>query len=782
MTHFFKATRNLFGAQLSRRQFLRTGGVLAVGASFSGKQLLADDAKPALTKNSIDPTLAASWIEIHPDNTVLIRTGKSDFGQGTIFTAYRQIVADELSVTFDSITTVVNGDTDSTPDGSGTFDLLSSGMPNIRKAAAYTYQALLSLASDHFAVAKEKLTAKDGAFSAAGKHINYGDLIKDQQLKLSIPVKGDLLSFDGITIDGNPPMRPVSEYTSIGKSIANPRIRAKVTASEQWITDLRLPGMLHARVIHPKTLGSTLVSPGQPDKTKFPNAQLFVKNNFVAVVAPTEWEAIQAAQQVSDSTHWSDWQGLPAQATLFKHLRENCDWKSTVISKGETNKGDAAKTLASAHKKISVTYEMPYMKHAPIGPTIAVADVRADGTTHVHAHTQFPQALRGQIALMLGTKPDNVIVHAYAGPGHYGRSNGGNSGGEDEAVILSQAFAKPVRVQWMRADDFQWSTQSPAAFADVEIALNNHGRITAYQNHNYMPAMQDDRPIGAVLAGLPTMPPPTPQAQDISSTVNSPQDPWVYAAVPELNELFHGTTQLGQSNSPIAVGLRDHSMRTPGQYQQNFPRECAINEAAAAASADAIQFRIDHATEERLINVLKELRTASAWDTRPSPNPAIKSDAPILRGRGVSVLFRSASYWACVCHIAITRATGKITVEKCTVAVDPGIVINPTQLKRQIEGGTIMGISHALLEELTFDSSGVTQDDWLSYPILTMADLPDINVVLLNNPKVGSYGAGSEAANALAPSAIAAAIHDATGKTLRRLPFKPASVLELLKS
>ncbi len=781
MTYFKKSSRILFGAELSRRNFLKSGGVLMVGASISGKQLLNAEASKVL-KNSIDPTLTTSWIEIHPDNTVLIRTGKSDFGQGTTFTAYRQIVADELSVTFDSITTVVAGTTDSTPDGSGAFDFLGSGTPNIRKAAAYTYQALLSLASDHFALPKEKITASNGTFSSGDKKITYGDLVKNQQLKLTIPVKGDLFSIEGLTVEGNPPMKPVAEYTSIGQSIPNPNIAKKVTAKETWITDLRLPGMLHARVIHPKTLGSTLISAAQPDKTKFPNTQLIVKGNLVAVVAPTEWEAIQASQQVAEATHWTDWKGLPVQSNLFKHLRENCDWKSTPIQNGETNKGDAPKTIAAASKKLSLTYEMPYMKHVPIGPTIAVADVRADGAVHLHTHNQNPQALRGQMALMLGTTPDHVIVHSYAGPGHYGRSNGGNSGAEDEAVILSQALGKPVRVQWMRADDLQWSTQSPTAFSDVEVALNDQGRILAWQIDHYMPAMQDDRPVGAVLAGLPTMPAPTPQAKDATSTVNSPQDPWVYAQVSNLNELCHGTTQIGQAASPIAVGLRDHSMRTPGQYQQNFPRECAINEAAVAASADAIQFRIDHATEERLINVLKQVRSASGWETRPSPNPANKSSNQTLHGRGVSVLFRSASYWACVCHIAVTPSTGKITVEKCTVAVDPGVVINPTQLKRQIEGGTVMGISHALLEELTFDESRVTQDDWISYPILTMADIPEINVVLINNPKVGTYGAGSEAANALAPSAIAAALHDAIGKPPRRLPFNPTRVNELLNT
>src|SRR5450432_2224917 len=314
---------NKFEATLSRRQFVKTGGALIVGVTLVGSDLLkSNPAKAAAFKNSLDPTLPSSWIEIHPDNTILIRTGKSDFGQGTTFTAYRQIVAEELSVPFEAITTVVAGDTDRTPDGSGAFDFLGRGTPNIRKAAAYTYQALLDLASEKLGVPKDKLSVKDGIVSGGGKSISYGDLVKNQQLKLTIPVKGELTSIMGLSVEGNPPMKPVSEYTVIGKSFKNSIISSKVAAKETWVTDVRLPGMLHARVVHPKTLGSTLVSVGQLDKTKFPNSQVVVKGSLVGVVAPTEWEAIQASQQVAAATKWTEWKGLPGSAKLYDYLRK----------------------------------------------------------------------------------------------------------------------------------------------------------------------------------------------------------------------------------------------------------------------------------------------------------------------------------------------------------------------------------------------------------------------------------------------------------------------------
>jgi nicotinate dehydrogenase subunit B len=777
-------TTSVFGATLSRRDFVKTGGALFVGFSLIGGELLNNPVQGAVARNSLDPSLPGSWIEIHPDNTILIRTGKSDFGQSTTFTAYRQIVAEELNARLEDVTTVIMGDTNRTPDGSGAFDFLGGGMPNVRKAAAYTYQALLDLASQRLGVSKNQVSAKSGVVSGGGKSMTYGELVKGQQLKLTIPVSGSLTSIMGLRVEGDPPTKPVSEYTIIGKPFRNSVIPSKVAAKERWATDVRLPGMLHARMVHPKTLGSTLGSVGKLDQTKFPNSQVVVKGNLVGVVAPTEWEAIQASQQIAGGTKWTDWKGLPGSDRVFEFLREEADWTTTPVTKSRASKGDVRPALDAAPKKLSATYRLSYMKHAPIGPTMALADVQKDGTVHIYTHNQNPQELRGEIALMLGTTIDNVIVHIYPGPGHYGRSNGGNAGGEDEAVLLSQAVGKPVRVQWMRAEDLQWSTQAPAAFSDVKLGIGADGKMVAYEIDHYMPPMQDDRPIGAVLAGLPTMSAPSPQPDAmVNTTVNGNADPWLYNNVSNLIENGHGTFQVGQKASPLAIGIRDHSMRTPSQFQQNYPRELAISEAAALAGADAIQFRIDHTDDERAIGVLKAVRDASGWDTRPSPHPgALSTGSVAVRGRGVSLMLRSGSYWACVCEIAVTPSTGEIKVEKYTIAVDPGIIVNPLQLKRQVEGGAMMGISQALLEEVTFDESGITIVDWQTYPILKMADIPEVKVVMLNKPEVGKYGGGSEAANALAAPAIAAALFDATGKANRRLPMKPEYVKALLST
>jgi CO/xanthine dehydrogenase Mo-binding subunit len=768
---------DVFGASLSRRGFVAAGGALL--ASFGlVRSSSAQEQAPAMRGVPISKLSSDSFIEIHADNSILIRTGKSDFGQSTVFTAYRQIVADELDVPFEAITTVISGDTDRTPDGGGTFDLLGHGMPNIRKAGAYVYQALLDVASKQLNVPKDQLSVRDGIVSGRGKSISYGNLVKGQQFNLTIPVQGDIHTMFGLSIAGNPPLKPVNQYTVVGKSFLNSAVVAKVSAKETWVTDVRFPGMLHGRVIHPKTLGSKLVSAGVLDKSRFPNTQVIVKGNLVGVVAPTEWEAIKAARQIASDTKWSEWKGLPGDSRLFQFLKEDADWTAVPEGKSDESKGDVAGVLARSSKKLKATYQRPYLKHAPIGPTMAVGDVRSDGTVHVHAHTQNAQALRTEIAQMLSVSPDKVTVHTYAGAGHYGRSNGGNAGAEDEAVILSQAVGKPVRVQWMRDDDLQWSTQSSCAFSEVELALGPDGKLTAYQIDHFMPAMQDDRPIGAILAGLPTMSAPNEKGS-LFGMSNQPSDPWLYGATPALLERAHGGPQVGQASSPINVGLRDHSLRTPVQYQQNFPREVAITEAAYLAGVDPLQFRINHAPEKRTIAVLESARESSGWQTRPG---FANGSGPIKHGQGVSLMMRGGAYWACVAQVAVDTNTGVIKVDKITMVVDPGIVINPLQLKRQIEGGTVMGISMTLHEELRFNDSTITSSDWMSYPIATMADLPEIKVVLHHHPEVGSYSQGSEAANALAAPAIASAFFDATGKIARLLPLKPSYVKDLLKA
>jgi nicotinate dehydrogenase subunit B len=774
-------TTDVFGATLTRKKFVKGSGAMVVGLSLAGAGLGAKAAKAAGPATTLDATLPSSWLEIHADNTILMRTGKVELGQGSASTAYAQITAEELNVPYTAITEVVMGDTDRTPDGGFSAGYMGSGSPNPRKVAAYVYQALLSLASTQLGVPVSTLTVKNGVVSGGGKSATYGQLVAGQQLNLTIPVAGSLQGLFGLSVTGNPPVKPISQYQVVGQSIPMRTIPPIVAGTATYVGDIRLPGMLHARVVHPATLGSTLVSVGTLDKKQFPNAQVVVKGNLVAVLDPEEYTAIQAAAILGGKTKWTEWSGLPGSGNIFKALRA-ADWTTTPVSLG-VNVGQPGAVLATAAKKLAATYEFPYEKHAPIGPTVAVADVRSDGMVYVHVHSANPQAMRWELAMMLNTSTDKIVVRNYDGSGHYGRSNGGSTGAEDEAVILSQIVGKPVRLQWMRWDDMQWSTQHPAAFSDVQAGLDANGKLVAFQADHYMPAMQDDRMVGALLAGLPTISAPAvaPYPGTFGTTVNGISDPWVYDQVPNALQKGLGTFQVGQKESPLAVGLRDHSMRTPAQRQQNFAQESMFNELAAAAKIDPIQFRLNNTSAPRLIAVINAVKGASGWETRPSPSPkaATTGSKPIM-GQGFSVMLRSNAYWACAVQVSVVPKTGKVRVLNVTTAVDPGIVINPLQLQRNAEGGTVQGVSETLHEEVVFNKGTITSRDWVSFPILRMADMPKIKVLVMNNPSVGAYGGAGEGPNGFVAAAIASAVFDATGKQPRRLPLLPKYIRALL--
>ena len=779
---------DIFGATLTRGKLVKGGGAMIVGLSFVGvgAGVGAKAAKAAIGPYTLDPSLPTSWFTINADNTIVMRTGIAEMGQGSASTAFAQIAADELNVPYSAITQVIIGDTDRTVGGGIAAGFMFLGAPNIRKTAAYIYQTLLSMASTQLGVPVTNLTVTNGVVSGGGKQVTYGQLVAGKALNLTIPVTGDPTSFLGSTVLGNPPTKPMSAYQVVGQSIPMRTIPAIVSGAATYVGDVTLPGMLHARVVHPPALGANLISVGQLDKKQFPNTQIVVKGNLVAVVDPLEYNTIQAASLLARTTKWTSWAGLPASGNLFSAMRK-LDWTTTPASLG-VNVGNPDTAFAAAATKLSASYEFPVAKHAPIGPTAAVGDVRADGTVWVHMHGQNPGALRGEIATMLNMSIDNVIVRWYDGSGHYGRSNGGNSGAEEEAVILSKIVGKPVRVQWMRWDDMQWSTQHPPVLSDVQAGLDATGKLVSFNVTHYEPAGQDDRPVGALLAGLPTMPAPAvvPPPGSFSGTSNGISDPWLYDQVPNARQTGRGTFNIGggtpaDANYNQEIGLRGHSMRTPGQRQQNFAQESMMSELAAAAKMDPIQFRLANTSAPRLIAVLNAVKSASGWETRPSPSSkaATTGSTPVI-GQGCSAMLRSEAYWACVAQVSIVPKTGKITVTNVTTAVDPGLVVNPFQLKRMSEGGTVMGVSEALHEQVTFNTGAITNHDWVTFPILRMVELPKIKTVIINNPSVGAIGSGGEGPNGFVASAIANAVFDATGKQPRRLPLVPGAIRALL--
>ena len=762
---------SLVATIITRRGFVKMGGALFVSLYIPGKFAAANAAE---AQTSLDPTLLASWLEIRSDNTIVMRTGRTETGTG-MSAYYAQAIAEELDVRPEAISLIL-GDTDRTPDGGYSAGFLT-GMSNVRKVAAYTHQALLGLASKELGAPVSGLSVTDGIVSGGGKSISYGKLVEGQHLDLKIPVEGKqarpdpagwvgMTSLDGFTVTGDPPMKPVNEFKVIGKSYPVPSITDKVTGKTQWSCDVTLPGMLHARMVRPATLGSTLVSVGEVDKKQFPTAEVVKKGNLVAVVSPNEWEAISAARTIAAATKWTDWQGLPGSENLTKALLQY-NWGAPAESKGKADEVKAA--LASAGKTISATYEQPYVRHAPIGPFVAVADVRGDGSTMVWTHSAQSQGLRARIAFLLGVPVEKVVVRWLEHSGQYGRTTLGGDGAEGDAVILSQLIGKPVRVQWTMQEEMAWSSVSPGWVSDVKGAFDANGHLTAVHTAFYSPHMFDPRPLGALLAGMPCA---------TSKPGNWIATEWHYEKIQRLEEVYGMPNLAAESASG---GLRGNIMRTPGQRQQNFALEGLINEAAAAVKADPVQFRVEHTTDQRLVDILNATAKSAGWQTRPSPHRgARKTGSGAATGHGVCIMVRSNAYWVGIAEVAVIPATGKVQVTKFTIGAECGKIINPRQLDRCMKSGVAMGLSEALKEEVTFDNEKVTSTNWSRYKILTMEEMPEIQVVQISRDDKG-FGSGSEAANAIVPPAVAAAIFDATGVQPRRIPLTPAYVTTLLK-
>jgi CO/xanthine dehydrogenase Mo-binding subunit len=338
----------------------------------------------------------------------------------------------------------------------------------------------------------------------------------------------------------------------------------------------------------------------------------------------------------------------------------------------------------------------------------------------------------------------------------------------------------------MRPEDMTWAVSSFPQLADMQVGLDASNNMIAFQADYHQTGRYDGRGLGALLAGLPPGAtedgsPAVPQVNGHYSWVATASTVWPYDKVPNALEYVHNTAPPGQVSSPYKAGMRIHSSRTPVQRQANFALESIVNEAAVAAGADAIQYRLRHTSDQRLITVLNTLMTAHGWQTRPSPSPtASASGSTLVTGRGMGVMIRSGGHWAAAADVTVNPKTGKVTVNKYTVVLDPGIVVNPLQMTRITQGGATMGISETLYEQVAFSKRMITSADWVTYPILRFVELPDINVVLVNNPAVGTYNGAGEGSNALPSVAITAAFFDATGKPARTLPLRPANVRAIL--
>ena len=720
---------------ITRRQFLRTGGALVVAFSL-----------PSPARGQAPVSLDA-WLAVGADGTVTVFCGKVELGTG-VETALAQIVAEELDVPMARVTMVL-GDTWRTPNQGLTVGskTIQQGGPQLRQAAAAARQGLLELASPRLGVDADRLVVRDGIVAVEGapaRQISYGELIGGRRFNRDLPARVAVKTPD--------------RYRVVGTAAPRVDIPAKVRGAYVYVQNVRVPDMLHGRVVRPPAVGATLAGVDEVSLRGIPGARVVTRGNFVGVVAEREELAIRAARELRVT--WNDGAGLPEAGDLYEAIRTTPTTDRVV-----RNKGDVAAALAGAADVRRATYQTPFQMHASIGPSCAVADVKP-GQVTIWSGTQGAWGLRDAIAQLLGVPREGVRVIWVEASGCYGH-NGADDAAAD-AALLSQAVGRPVRVQWMRHDEHGWEPKGPAMVIDVRAALDTAGAVVAWDyavrtpTHSTRPGGEGGNLLAGQLAGL------RPRAGFTGGDRNA-DHPYVFP-----NDRV---TVRWQTTSRV----RPSALRGLGAPQNTYANESFMDELAAAAHADPVEFRLRHLTDPRATAVIEAVAKLARWTPRTSPAPRADGDG-VARGRGIAYARyeNQNAYVAVVTEVAVNRQSGAVRVARVWVAHDCGLVINPDGVRNQIEGNVVQTISRALKEEVGFDRRGVTSLDWSTYPILTFSEVPEaVEIALIDRPEQPAVGAGEPAACPV-PAAIANAIFDATGARVRAMPFTPERVRKAL--
>ena len=770
-------------AGTSRRDFLKTSGLLVVSA---GAAALAGPAglhaqAPAAAGPYPDPDFRQldSWIAIHEDNTATFYVGKTDLGQGT-GTAFRQIMADELDMPYDR-TTCVMGSTDVTVDqgGSGGSDALQTDGWPMRRVAAEARRVLLELASARFGVPAAQLAARDGAIALSAdpsRRVTYGELIGGR--RFNVTLRGDNVN----ATSGAAPLKPVQDLRIVGQSLPRYDIPPKVDGSLRWAVDVKLPGMVHARNVKPPFAGATLLGVDESSVRGLPGfVRVVRRGNYLAVVCEREEQAIGAARQLKATWQKPASAPFPRSEELFAYMRR----ATPTFSAPPTVVGSPDVALKGAATVLEAEYEVPFQGHTSLGPAHAMADPSNDQLT-IYSNDMKSYGLRDGVARFLQMPRDRVRVVWMDGSQAYGRTAADDAG--FEAAFLAKEIGRPVRVQWMRDEETAWDTKGPAYTITRRGGLDAQGRLVSYDyearaaDHNHLGYNEADTVLIAQLAGMR-------RATPARGGASTPSDMY---GIPNRRMATHVVGLPLVWETPLRTG----NLRDPNGPQVTFASESFIDELAAAAKADPVDFRLKLLAARgdddsgfkraRSVAVVEAAAEAFGWDARPSPKPA--GSGEVLTGRGIAYAFRSQTVVAQIAEVEVNRRTGRVWVKRMVCAHDCGLVINPEGLRRTLEGGMLHTLSRALHEEVTFDGEKVTSVDWTTYPTLTHADTPErIDVVIVNGdpnqdrPDLPHYGAGETVCKPTM-AAVANAIFDATGVRLRRVPFRPARVLAALKA
>jgi len=728
---------------LSRRDFLKDTGVLAIGFSLSRSRVL-NAAAGHVAAHAPLATQLDSWLVVAADGTITVFSGKVELGTG-VSTALRQIVAEELDAPFDRIAWV-QGDSERTVDQGSTVGSQSvkRGGAQLRQAAAEARAALLEMASSRLGAPIDSLVVANGVVSVRGgaKSVTFAELIGGKRFERAV--------------SGKAKTKAPNEYTIVGKPQPRVDMPAKMTGRHVYVHDVRVDGMVHGRVVRPATIGAKLLTVDDSGLRDIPGARVVRKGDFLGVVADREDDAIRAARTLKVT--WSASETLPPVDQLHETLI-----RIPATDRVVTDAGDVPASIARGAKTLKARYTWPFQMHGSIGASCAVADVKRDSAT-IWSSTQGAHTLKSAIAQLIGLPAEGVHVIWTEGSGCYGH-NGSDDAAAD-AALLSQAIGKPVRLQWSRADEHGWEPKGVAMVMDVAASLDDGGRITGWDYAVFTPT-HSSRPgsgaggaasfVAAQLTGA------TPASRPSLSGDRNARHTY---SIPSTRVVAH----LLQS-----APLRTSSFRGLGSPQNSFANESFMDELARAAGADPIEFRLRHLGDPRAVAVVKSVAQLAKWEPRitNSKNANVTAGTP-AHGRGMAFVQYEGTeaYVAAIVDVEVDLGAHTVRVTRAYVAHDCGLIVNPDGLRNQIEGNVIQGISRTLKEAVTFDRSRVTSVDWRSYPIITFAEVPEsIEIELIDHPELPSVGAG-EAATSPIPGAIANAIFDATGKRLRDVPLR----------
>lgn len=672
------------------------------------------------------------WLAVAPDGMVTVFSGKVELGTG-VRTALAQIVAEELDIPLDWIEMLM-GETDRTPNEgitAGSMTIQAAGA-HLRIVAAEARQALLERAAQTLGAEPDALVIANGTVARRddpARVVTYATLLGGRRFERAI--------------SGSAPLKDHDTYQMVGTSAPRLDLPAKFTGRLAFVHDLRLPGMLHGRVVRPPSPGAELVD---LDEATAGAARVIRIGNFLGVVAEREEVAIQAARQLRVT--WRASAHLPPQSDLYETLRQ-----LPAVDQVVEETGDMAAALSGAHQRLDAEYHFPYQAHASQGPSCAVAAPEGDGFT-VWCSSQGVYPLRGALAELLELPPERVRVEHMEGSGCYGQ-NGADDVAAD-AVVLARAVGAPVRVQWSREDEFIWEPKGAAMVMRARAGLSAEGQIVGWDNEVWTPS-HTSRPRQAIqlLAGQLMRRQAAPDSVFfIGGDRNAPTNYTVPARRVTLHYL---------PRSPIRVS----SLRSLGATGNTFANESFMDELALAAGADPVAFRLRHLDDPRARDVVTQAAEHAGWGTPLPPG--------VGRGFAFAQYENEVAYVAMAAEVRVDEASGALRVLRVVVAHDCGLIVNPDGVRNQIEGCVIQGASRALKEEVCFSESAITSVDWQTYPILTFSEVPEIEIVLLDRPDQPSLGAGEPATITVA-AAIANAVCAATGARLRQVPFTPERV------